>query len=159
MWKTSTAILAAALVVGIAGCDDDLLDIGTDEEFAATLGAEGSVQTSATGSAAFQRDDEIVAYSINVQNITGVTAAHIHGPAGAGQNAGVIVGLFTGPAGGTGDVNGSLVTGTFAAANLSATAGVSMDSLLVLMRNGQAYVNVHTAVNPGGEIRGQITSQ
>lgn len=159
MRKTATAILATALVFGIAACEDDLVDIGTDEEFAATLGPEGSVETTATGSATFERADGVVAYAINVQNITGVTAAHIHGPAGAGQNAGVIVGLFTGPEGGTGDVTGSLVTGTFTASNLSANAGVSMDSLLVLMRNGQAYVNVHTAVNPGGEIRGQITSQ
>jgi len=31
-----------------------------------------------------------------------------------------------------------------------------MDSLAVLLRNGNAYVNVHTAANPNGEIRGQI---
>jgi hypothetical protein len=31
-----------------------------------------------------------------------------------------------------------------------------MDSLLVLLRNGNAYINIHTAANPDGEIRGQI---
>jgi len=36
------------------------------------------------------------------------------------------------------------------------TGAVGYDSLLVLMRNGMAYVNVHTAANPAGEIRGQL---
>ena len=34
-----------------------------------------------------------------------------------------------------------------------------MDSLVVLMRNGMAYLNVHTTAFPGGEIRGQIVEQ
>lgn len=46
-------------------------------------------------------------------------------------------------------------TGTFTGTN---SASVSLDSLLVLMRTGKAYTNIHTATNPGGEIRGQITT-
>ena len=34
---------------------------------------------------------------------------------------------------------------------------ISGDSLLVLLRNGNAYVNIHNAGNPGGEVRGQVT--
>jgi hypothetical protein len=32
----------------------------------------------------------------------------------------------------------------------------TLDSVFVNVRNGTAYVNVHTRKNPGGEIRGQI---
>ena len=73
------------------------------------------------------------------------TAAHIHGPADAGKNAGVIVPLsqkdvpFTSP-----------FKGTMTLADDKATA------LAAALSAGQAYVNVHTAANPGGEIRGQL---
>jgi hypothetical protein len=66
------------------------------------------------------------------------TAAHIHGPAPAGVNAPVLLPLPLG-----------IFDQTFPidAATLAA------------IQAGLAYVNVHTTVFPGGEIRGQITSQ
>ena len=69
-------------------------------------------------------------------------------------------------------MNNTLITGSVtrtAYVPPSSFPGVTFDSLLVLMRNGNSYVNVHTnnTVNdptnnsgpgdfPGGEIRGQI---
>jgi hypothetical protein len=41
-------------------------------------------------------------------------------------------------------------------AGYGATTRERLDSLLVLLRTGGAYVNVHNAVNTGGHIRGQI---
>ena len=41
-------------------------------------------------------------------------------------------------------------------AGYGTTARERLDSLLVLLRTGGAYVNVHNAVNSGGHIRGQI---
>jgi hypothetical protein len=38
----------------------------------------------------------------------------------------------------------------------SATPRERFDSLISLMRAGEAYVNVHTRTNPGGEVRGQL---
>jgi hypothetical protein len=66
-----------------------------------------------------------------------------------GEAAGIIVPLTVT---GTG-TSGNIISGTFTS---TGNAAVSMDSLLVLLRNGNSYVNVHTAANPDGEIRGQI---
>jgi len=70
------------------------------------------------------------------------TAAHIHGLAGPGANAGIIVGL-TETGGTSGNVGGG---GTLSPAEITG------------MLNGQTYINVHTTNNPGGEIRGQVTA-
>lgn len=38
-------------------------------------------------------------------------------------------------------------------------ASISPDSLMSLIANGAAYVNVHTAAFPNGEVRGQLAKQ
>ena len=67
------------------------------------------------------------------------TAAHFHGPAAAGANAGVKVPIAN-P--GTSPVEGSATLTDEQAADLT---------------GGKYYINIHTAANPGGEIRGQVT--
>ena len=66
------------------------------------------------------------------------TAAHFHGPAEAGKNAGVAVAI---PNAGSSPAEGSATLTDAQATDLTA---------------GKYYVNVHTAANPGGEIRGQV---
>jgi hypothetical protein len=66
------------------------------------------------------------------------TAAHFHGPADAGKNAGVAVAIKPS----TSPFSGSAKLTDTQAADLLA---------------GRWYVNVHTAANPGGEVRGQLT--
>ena len=67
------------------------------------------------------------------------TAAHFHGPAEAGKNGGVAVAI---PGATSSPAEGSATLTDAQAADLVA---------------GKYYVNVHTAANPGGEIRGQVT--
>jgi hypothetical protein len=67
------------------------------------------------------------------------TAAHFHGPAEAGKNAGVAVAI---PNATSSPVEGSATLTDAQAADLMA---------------GKYYINIHTAANPGGEIRGQVT--
>lgn len=96
-------------------------------------------------------------YKLIVANIENVRAAHIHCGA-TGVNGPVVVPLF-----GTQTVgvqNGVLVEGTITDSNVRALACIgsvkSLDAVLELIRNGGAYVNVHTTLLPAGEIRGQI---
>lgn len=96
-------------------------------------------------------------YKLIVANIDNVRAAHIHcGEVGA--NGPVVVGLFGTPTEGV--YNGVLAEGIITDANvnpLSCIGGTkSLAAVLELIRNGGAYVNVHTTALPGGEIRGQI---
>jgi hypothetical protein len=106
-------------------------------------------------------------YRVIVTNIENVFAAHIHIGA-PGVNGPVALTLFSGSPGG-GRTNGILAERTVTAADLSGPlAGRPLADLLTEMRNGNAYVNVHTDDGqppadtgpgdfPGGEIRGQIS--
>jgi hypothetical protein len=108
--------------------------------------------TTGTGVATFVDLGSEIDWTLSLNNMTGVTASHIHGPAAAGTNTGVIINLFL-PNVATPTVNGVVAHGTITNAN---NATVSLDSLRTLFNNGNAYVNVHTSANPGGEIRDQI---
>ena len=161
------AVLALALV-GAAACEDDSPAALVPETFGAVLAGTNevpAVTTSATGTASFTAvGDTAISYTIQVNNLTGITMAHIHA-AGAGVNGGVVAWLLppngTAPQTASGTVNGSLATGRITAAwirGLSGQPAITLDSLKSLMRSGNAYVNVHTSTNGGGEVRGQITS-
>jgi hypothetical protein len=81
-----------------------------------------------------------LSWKITYSGLSGpVTAAHFHGPAAAGANAGVKVAI---PNATSSPVEGSATLTDEQAADLM---------------GGKYYINVHTAANPGGEIRGQVT--
>jgi hypothetical protein len=155
--RTMTGVLLVTAVTTLAACrSDDGMGPNNEEVFVASMTGSAErpnpVTTNASGTATvrFNPATNTFTYTMNVSNITGVTAAHIHGPATVEQAAGIMVPLVT-PS--TPTVNGS-----FGAQQIT-VAGVSVDSLVALMRAGRTYVNVHTAANPGGEIRGQLVRQ
>lgn len=104
----------------------------------------------ASGTATFELNGNELHYSVTVQDLSGpATMAHIHvGKEGA---SGPHVYSFTIEK----VASGTLAEGTIDLTK-EATAGVSGDSLRTLVTNGAAYVNVHTAAHPGGEVRGQV---
>jgi hypothetical protein len=129
------------------------------ETFSATLSRENEVNpnppvtATATGTATFTLVGRTLLYRIDVTGITSATAAHIHGPASTTANAPVLLDLYIPPSGTTFSTTG---TATLAQGVAPLPRSISQDSVLVLMRNGNAYVNVHTSANPGGAIRGQV---
>jgi hypothetical protein len=80
---------------------------------------------------------DMVCWKLDWENVDGtVIAAHIHGPAPAGVNAGVLVPLSVDPAKG---------------------CTTDSDADAIATNPSNYYVNVHSAPNfPGGAIRGQL---
>jgi hypothetical protein len=82
-----------------------------------------------------------VAYSGLVANANN---AHIHGPANQQTAATVMIGL-----------NNSFLGGQLPAGNLMGATPLTADQRAALV-DGLTYINIHTATNSSGEIRGQI---
>jgi Cu/Zn superoxide dismutase len=152
------AALMAAILVGATAvaCGSDSTTTPGPSTWVATMNgaAEFPPKTvTGTGSATIVKTATGYTYTITYQGMTGnLTGGHIHGPAPTGANAAVIVPF----ANATGAANAGTLAGTFASTN---TTAISNDSLEVLMTNGNAYVNLHTQANGGGEIRGQLVKQ
>jgi hypothetical protein len=150
------AVSCAALAVGL-GCKSATKD---KEVFQVSLQGTNEVParaTGASGTASFVIDGRTVFYTIEVDGVptSAIVAAHIHSGA-AGVNGPVRVPFFPVPGGPTTmTINGStvLVQGSWTDSDVN---GISPDQLLAEMRSGNAYANVHTTINPGGEIRGQL---
>jgi hypothetical protein len=116
-----------------------------------------AAMTKASGEAIFKlsKDGKEITYTLDVKNIENAKAAHIH-EGKKGKEGGVVVGLFAGPKK-EGMFSGVLAKGMITDKDLTGTlAGKTIGDLVVLIKNGGAYVNVHTDKYPGGEVRGQI---
>lgn len=167
--KTVYIVALGALAAGLACSDDDPAGPAT-ETFTASLNGANEKPTArttpATATATFTLRRDTLYWTITMQNITNVTASHIH--AGDANTAGGIVLPLTPP------ISNTSITGFIARAAFAPPAApnntLTFDGLLDLMRTGGAYVNVHTnnTANdptnnsgpgdfPAGEIRGQIT--
>lgn len=110
--------------------------------YKATLAPGAGITSSGSGVGEFTYDPaaRVLTYNVTFSGLTGpVMAAHIHGPAEPGGNAGPVVPL----AGATSPMTGTATLTDAQAAELAA---------------GRYYVNIHTSANRGGEIRGQITA-
>jgi hypothetical protein len=138
MTKTMFATLALATAVVFAGP-------AFADKYKATLDSKSEVPPNAstgTGTADIDYDpaSKKLSWKLTYSGLSGAaTAAHFHGPAEPGKGAGVAVAI---PGATTSPAEGSAVLTDAQAADLTA---------------GKYYVNVHTAANPAGEIRGQVT--
>jgi hypothetical protein len=131
--KKTTAAMAVFALVACATMAGNKIDV-------TLTGAEEvpPVSTAARGSGSFTiGDDGAVSGSVTTTGVNG-TMAHIH-MAAKGQNGGVIVPLTK-----SGDT-------------YSAPAGAKLnEAQMAAFKAGNLYVNVHSAANKGGEVRGQL---
>ncbi len=134
------SLVLASFAVMVAGSAS-----AATEKFHATLTAASEVPPSkSTGSgeatASLDTATHELTYDVTFTGFASdVAAAHIHGPAPEGKNAGVVVPLGNTP---TSPIHGS------------AKLTPEQEKELVA---GMYYVNVHSKNNPGGAIRGQLT--
>ena len=142
-FPTIAAMLAGALLVSacgsaakIAGTQTMMTRLsGYSEVPPVSSAATGNVETS------YNMDTRVLQWTVTYSSLSGpATGGHFHGPAMPGTNAPVVL-----------PFKGSLaspITG-----NAVLTPAQASDLLA-----GRWYVNLHTAANPGGEIRGQVVS-
>jgi len=108
------------------------------------------VTTNGSGTVTATLDGTVLEVTGSYASLSGAaTSGHVHGPADANTNASNICSLT---------ITESATAGTGTVAGNCDTAQIT--ALTVEALNGNMYyVNIHTAANPGGEIRGQLTKQ
>jgi hypothetical protein len=132
------AALALAAVFAFSG-----FAAAEEKHFTAELSAASEVppnDSAGTGTAdvTYDTDSKMLTWTIEYSGLSGpATAAHFHGPAPEGENAGVAVPI-------------EVAEGTMEG---SATL---TDEQAAMLTDGMLYINIHTDANQGGEIRGQV---
>jgi hypothetical protein len=140
-FRMTVAFFGASLFAGLIGASVASAETIT---FKSELNAKNEVppnNSTATGTteATFDTVTKTLTWAVTYSGLSGpAIGIHFHGPGEPGKNAGITVPFpFVGnPA------KGSIMLSDAQAADIMA---------------GKWYTNVHTALNPGGEIRGQLS--
>ena len=140
--RKSWIVSAAVAAMMVSGCSMMESKPATPS-YSATLAPGAGITSSGKGTGTFTYDPgtHVLTYTVTYEGLTGpAVAAHIHGPADPGANGPPVVPFAN------------------AASPITGTATLT-DAQAADLAAGKWYVNVHTAANKGGEIRGQITSK
>jgi hypothetical protein len=143
--KSITYFISTILIlVGVSG------SVSTASAEAITLKADlkGSNEVppnnspaSGEATATFNTETKALSWIIIFKDLTGpAVAAHFHGPGEPGKNAGIVLPFKS------------------AQSPIEGTAVLS-DAQVADLIAGKWYTNIHTAANPGGELRGQMVKQ
>lgn len=142
--RISLAAITVVALAAMTGCgmmsrQSNLVAFSTQLRGANEVPAVAS-QGSGSVDAVLNKDTNLFRWKISYTGLTGpATAGHFHGPAAIGVNAGVVV-PWSSPM--RSPMEGSATLTPAQAVDLMA---------------GRWYANIHTAANPGGELRGQMT--
>lgn len=157
------AMAVAVLAIGAAGCGggsgsptspSDItvftVPLSALEEVPPVTNAESVARGTAV--ITINKATNTIAFNVSLNGFTAtsqVNIAHIHGPAPRGVNAGVVVNTTLTP----GNVPLTNGAGVFTFERVQATAA-QVTAILAAPQNH--YFNVHTTLNPGGAVRGQL---
>jgi hypothetical protein len=138
MIRPTLAIAALAVGLSSQAALADMVKFHTTMNGASEVPAK-TTDGKGTVDATLDTATKVLTYTVTFSGLSGpATIGHFHGPADAGANAGVMI-PFPSPV--TSPIN----------------AKVTMtDAQMAELMAGKVYANVHTAANPGGEIRGQM---
>ena len=129
----SFGFLAVVLVWSTAQAEQ----INFKADLAPAPGVSSSGKGTATGS--LDTNTKTLTWTVDYSGLSGpATAAHIHGPADPGANAGIVV-----------PFSGNLASPIKGSATLT-------DAQIAQLKAGKWYVNIHTEANKPGEVRGQL---
>jgi hypothetical protein len=165
----TAALLVAMVTAGVANAQPIKATLtGLEEVPVVSTVARGEFRAN------ISQDEQSIEYELRYSGLQGtVQQGHIH-IAQPGVNGVIVIwlcqttGTFIDPAGlapqcDPGQTTEAVVTGKITAANVVAPTPApqqilagELDEVIALIRAGFAYVNVHTNLSPGGEIRGQI---
>jgi hypothetical protein len=96
---------------------------------------------SGQATATFDTETKTLKWTVTYADLTGpAVGAHFHGPSEAGKNAGIVLPFKSAQ---------SPIEGT----------AILTDTQVADLLAGKWYANIHTAANPGGELRGQMMKQ
>lgn len=140
--KTAIYLIAAIALIagvpnGIRSAQAETITLkadlkGTSEVPPNTSPATGKAE------AKFDTVTRVLTWTITYADLTGpAVGAHFHGPSEPGKNAGIVLPFKT------------------AQSPIEGTATITEAQAADLLA-GKWYANVHTAANPGGELRGQM---
>lgn len=136
---TAVAATSVAALLAIAPARAETAQYGAmitpASEVPPVADSKGTGQLAAT----YDTATHVLTYTVTYQGLTGpATAAHFHGPAPVGKNAGVMV-----------PIKGDLASPIKGQATLT-------EEQAKALADGDLYFNVHTAANKNGEMRGQV---
>ncbi len=138
--STASIVIASLLMLGATVVP---ANAGATKTFIAVINSGQEVPPNSSNSFGnahliFDKTTDMLCFSISYSALTGAeSAAHFHGPASAGSNAGVQFGLPPGS-----PKNGCVEP-------LSNQQRKDLEK-------GLFYINIHSNMWPGGEIRGQV---
>ena len=137
MRSTITAALLGAALVFAGAASAEVIILKAALKASNEVPPNNSTGTGNT-EASFDTVTKTLTYTVTYSGLTGaVIGAHFHGPTEQGKNAGIVLPF------------------NFVATPIKGTA-VLTDAQAADLLAGKWYTNLHTAANPGGEIRGQV---